>query len=169
MPARPGERRLQILQTLATMLEAPRGERITTAALAAKQVSALELATLFLDRIERLNPTLNAFVTTDRDKTLAMARAADEPDRSKSSYRAAPAAKVDSRLTGGSGVQRSHLRDRKRWLGDRARGGRTWAQRKAASPRTYTVDTGSLLGLAEKELPKLGPAAETHRVVGFAR
>jgi TetR/AcrR family transcriptional regulator len=36
MPARPGERRLQILQTLATMLEAPRGERITTAALAAK-------------------------------------------------------------------------------------------------------------------------------------
>jgi hypothetical protein len=43
------------------------------------------------------------------------------------------------------------------------------SQRKAASPRTYTVDTGSLLGLAEKELPKLGPAAETHRVVGFAR
>jgi TetR/AcrR family transcriptional regulator len=33
---KPGERRLQILQTLATMLEAPRGERITTAALAAK-------------------------------------------------------------------------------------------------------------------------------------
>jgi TetR/AcrR family transcriptional regulator len=33
---KPGERRLQILQTLATMLEAPRGEKITTAALAAK-------------------------------------------------------------------------------------------------------------------------------------
>ncbi|MBI4997414.1 MAG: Asp-tRNA(Asn)/Glu-tRNA(Gln) amidotransferase subunit GatA [Rhodocyclales bacterium] len=49
-----------------------------SAALAAKQVSALELATLFLDRIERLNPTLNAFVTTDRARTLAMARAADE-------------------------------------------------------------------------------------------
>jgi aspartyl-tRNA(Asn)/glutamyl-tRNA(Gln) amidotransferase subunit A len=49
-----------------------------SAALAAKQVSAVELATLFLDRIERLNPTLNAFVTTDRGQTLAMARVADE-------------------------------------------------------------------------------------------
>jgi TetR/AcrR family transcriptional regulator len=36
MAAKPGERRLQILQTLATMLEAPRGEKVTTAALAAK-------------------------------------------------------------------------------------------------------------------------------------
>ena len=34
--ARPGERRIQILQTLAAMLEAPGGERITTAALAAR-------------------------------------------------------------------------------------------------------------------------------------
>jgi TetR/AcrR family transcriptional regulator len=34
--AKPGERRLQILQTLATMLEHPKGERITTAALAKK-------------------------------------------------------------------------------------------------------------------------------------
>ena len=33
---KPGERRLQILQTLATMLEAPRGEKVTTAALAAR-------------------------------------------------------------------------------------------------------------------------------------
>jgi TetR/AcrR family transcriptional regulator len=32
----PGARRLQILQTLATMLEDPRGEKVTTAALAAK-------------------------------------------------------------------------------------------------------------------------------------
>ena len=36
MVARPGERRLQLLQTLATMLENPRGEKITTAALAAR-------------------------------------------------------------------------------------------------------------------------------------
>jgi TetR/AcrR family transcriptional regulator len=36
MASKPGERRLQILQTLATMLESPRGEKITTAALAAR-------------------------------------------------------------------------------------------------------------------------------------
>ena len=34
--AKPGERKLQILQTLAEMLENPKGEKITTAALAAK-------------------------------------------------------------------------------------------------------------------------------------
>src|ERR1035437_5076990 len=33
---KPGERKLQILQTLAGMLEQPKGEKITTAALAAK-------------------------------------------------------------------------------------------------------------------------------------
>ncbi|HRE16119.1 MAG TPA: nucleoid occlusion factor SlmA [Rhodocyclaceae bacterium] len=36
MASKPGERRLQILQTLAEMLETPKGEKITTAALAAK-------------------------------------------------------------------------------------------------------------------------------------
>jgi TetR/AcrR family transcriptional regulator len=36
MPAKPGERKTQILETLAHMLEHPQGERITTAALAAK-------------------------------------------------------------------------------------------------------------------------------------
>jgi TetR/AcrR family transcriptional regulator len=36
MPAKPGERKLQILQVLAAMLENPRAEKITTAALAAK-------------------------------------------------------------------------------------------------------------------------------------
>ena len=36
MAARSGERKLQILQTLAAMLENPRGEKITTAALAAR-------------------------------------------------------------------------------------------------------------------------------------
>ncbi len=48
------------------------------AALTEKKVSAVELAGLFLDRIERRNATLNAFITTDRDRTLGMARAADE-------------------------------------------------------------------------------------------
>jgi hypothetical protein len=52
----------------------------------------------------------------------------------KSGYRAAPSASaVDSRLTGGAGVQRSHLRDRKAWLKRRTRAGQTWAQRKVAS------------------------------------
>jgi TetR/AcrR family transcriptional regulator len=41
--AKPGERRLQILQTLASMLEHPKGERITTAALA-KQLDVSEAA-----------------------------------------------------------------------------------------------------------------------------
>jgi TetR/AcrR family transcriptional regulator len=36
MPTKPGERKLQILQTLASMLENPKGEKITTAALAAR-------------------------------------------------------------------------------------------------------------------------------------
>jgi TetR/AcrR family transcriptional regulator len=36
MPTKPGERKLQILQTLATMLENPKVEKITTAALAAR-------------------------------------------------------------------------------------------------------------------------------------
>ena len=36
MPTKPGERKTQILETLAHMLEVPQGEKITTAALAAK-------------------------------------------------------------------------------------------------------------------------------------
>ena len=36
MPAKPGERKLHILQTLAAMLQDPAGEKITTAALAAR-------------------------------------------------------------------------------------------------------------------------------------
>ncbi len=47
------------------------------AALAGKKISSVELATLFLDRIEALNPQLNAFITVDRDRSLAMARGAD--------------------------------------------------------------------------------------------
>jgi aspartyl-tRNA(Asn)/glutamyl-tRNA(Gln) amidotransferase subunit A len=47
------------------------------AALAQKKISSVELTTLFADRIERLNPALNAFITLDREKSLAQARAAD--------------------------------------------------------------------------------------------
>jgi aspartyl-tRNA(Asn)/glutamyl-tRNA(Gln) amidotransferase subunit A len=53
------------------------GLRELSAALAEKKLSSAELTSLFLERIARLNPTLNAFVTVDPDKTLAMARAAD--------------------------------------------------------------------------------------------
>jgi hypothetical protein len=57
-----------------------------------------------------------------------------EPDRGKSGFRTASvAAAADSRSNGGSGVQRSHLKDRKAWLKSRTRAGQTWAQRKAAS------------------------------------
>ncbi len=63
--------------------------RQLSAALATRKVSAVELATLFLDRIEKFNPSLNAFITTDREKTLTQARAAD--DRLKATRDAIPA------------------------------------------------------------------------------
>ncbi|WP_418647719.1 Asp-tRNA(Asn)/Glu-tRNA(Gln) amidotransferase subunit GatA [Thauera butanivorans] len=46
-------------------------------ALDARQISSVELATLFLDRIDALDPQLNAFITVDREGALAAARAAD--------------------------------------------------------------------------------------------
>jgi len=46
-------------------------------ALAEKKVSSVELASLFLDRIDKFNPAINAFVTVDRAKTLAQATEAD--------------------------------------------------------------------------------------------
>jgi aspartyl-tRNA(Asn)/glutamyl-tRNA(Gln) amidotransferase subunit A len=46
-------------------------------ALAAGEISSVELARLYLDRIARLDPRLNAYITVDPEKTLAQARAAD--------------------------------------------------------------------------------------------
>ncbi|MDR0380175.1 MAG: Asp-tRNA(Asn)/Glu-tRNA(Gln) amidotransferase subunit GatA [Candidatus Accumulibacter sp.] len=46
-------------------------------ALSTGEISAVELARLFLERIERLDPQINAFITVDREKTLAQAAAAD--------------------------------------------------------------------------------------------
>jgi aspartyl-tRNA(Asn)/glutamyl-tRNA(Gln) amidotransferase subunit A len=46
-------------------------------ALAAKEISSVELTGLYLERIARLNPALNAFITVDPERSLAQARAAD--------------------------------------------------------------------------------------------
>ncbi len=70
MPAKPGERKLQILQVLAEMLQNPQGEKITTAALAAKlDVSEAALyrhfaskAQMFEGLIEFIEQTLFSLV-----------------------------------------------------------------------------------------------------------
>ncbi len=46
-------------------------------ALAAKQVSSVELTQAYLDRIDALNPHINAYITLDPAKSLAQAQAAD--------------------------------------------------------------------------------------------
>lgn len=46
--------------------------------LAAGEFSSVELTTHFLDRIERLAPELNAFITVDRERSLQQAAAADK-------------------------------------------------------------------------------------------
>ena len=81
---KPGERRVQILQTLASMLEQPGAERITTAALAGKlEVSEAALyrhfaskAQMFEGLIEFIETTLFSFVnkiTTDTQDGVAQA------------------------------------------------------------------------------------------------
>ena len=57
------------------MLDLPVTE--LSAALAAKKVSSVELTRSFLDRIGKLNPELNAFITVEEGRSLAQARAAD--------------------------------------------------------------------------------------------
>jgi TetR/AcrR family transcriptional regulator len=84
MAIQPGKRREQILQTLAAMLETPRGEKITTAALAARlDVSEAALyrhfaskAQMFEGLIEFIESTLFSLVnriTTDTTDGVAQA------------------------------------------------------------------------------------------------
>ena len=65
MAAKPGERRLQILQTLAAMLETPRGERVTTAALAARlNVSEAALYRHFASKAQMFEGLIEFIETT---------------------------------------------------------------------------------------------------------
>src|SRR6201987_3387724 len=84
MAVKPGERRLQILQTLASMLENPRGDKVTTAALAARlDVSEAALyrhfaskAQMFEGLIEFIESTLFSLVnriTSDTTDGVAQA------------------------------------------------------------------------------------------------
>jgi aspartyl-tRNA(Asn)/glutamyl-tRNA(Gln) amidotransferase subunit A len=45
--------------------------------LAKKEISSVELTQAFLQRIDTLNPSINAYITLDKDKTLAQAKNAD--------------------------------------------------------------------------------------------
>ncbi len=47
-------------------------------ALAAKEISSVELTQLYLDRIKNLNPAINAYITVDAEKSLSQARLADD-------------------------------------------------------------------------------------------
>ena len=48
-----------------------------SSALAAKKISSVELTQGYLDRIAKINPALNAFITLDAERALDQAKAAD--------------------------------------------------------------------------------------------
>ena len=63
--SKPGERRIQILQALATMLQHPKGEKITTAALAAKlEVSEAALYRHFASKAQMFEGLIEFIETT---------------------------------------------------------------------------------------------------------
>src|SRR6202163_2873979 len=65
MASKPGERRLQILQMLAAMLESPRAEKVTTAALAARlDVSEAALYRHFASKAQMYEGLIEFIETT---------------------------------------------------------------------------------------------------------
>jgi len=75
----PGERRLQILQTLAVMLEAPGAERVTTAALAARlEVSEAALYRHFASKAQMFEGLLD-FIETSVFSLVNRITAVDAP------------------------------------------------------------------------------------------
>jgi aspartyl-tRNA(Asn)/glutamyl-tRNA(Gln) amidotransferase subunit A len=72
--------------------------------LARRKISPVEIATLFLDRIEKYNPTLNAYLTITRDAALAAARESEkriEQKRSRGPLEGIPIALKDNIWTRG--------------------------------------------------------------------
>ena len=90
MATKPGERRLQILQTLAAMLENPRGEKITTAALAARlDVSEAALYRHFASKAQMYEGLIEFIETTlfslrQQDHQRDAPTASPRPSRSSS-------------------------------------------------------------------------------------
>ena len=101
---KPGERRVQILQALASMLEQPGAERITTAALAARlDVSEAALyrhfaskAQMFEGLIEFIEQTVFSLVNQIADRESASA----EPNAANGLGTAANGEKIDDRVGG---------------------------------------------------------------------
>jgi aspartyl-tRNA(Asn)/glutamyl-tRNA(Gln) amidotransferase subunit A len=54
------------------------GLRELSQALRARKISSVELTRQFLERIQRLNPAVNAFITLDAERSLEQARTADQ-------------------------------------------------------------------------------------------
>jgi len=70
-----------------------------------KEVSALELAELYLERIERIDPELNSFVTVCGEEALEDARAADASE-SSGPFHGVPIAVKD--LTATKGIRTTY-------------------------------------------------------------
>ena len=81
---KPGERKLQILQTLAEMLENPKGEKITTAALAAKLQAAGATDPRFNDYL--LRTTIGDCALTLFADGRAIVQGTGSPDHARTIY-----------------------------------------------------------------------------------